>query len=84
MLSFDEKITASIIYKLIKKKKHNLIKKNIYLRNIKKKLFEAGATKIDYIKILDINKIIKPYKGKKVYKIFVAYYLGKNRLIDNI
>ena len=84
LLSFDEKVAASKIYKLIKKKKHNLIKKNIYLRNFKKKIFEAGATKIDYIKILDINKIIKPYKDKKVYKIFIAYYLGKTRLIDNI
>ena len=84
LLSFDEKVTASKIYKLIKKKKHNLIKKNIHLRNIKKKIFEAGATKVDYVKILDINKIIKPYKDKKVYKIFIAYYLGKTRLIDNI
>ena len=35
-----------------------------------------GAKKIDYIKILDINKIIKPYKKKNKYKIFLAYYLG--------
>jgi len=65
-------------------KKNPEIYKNIYLGNIKKKIFEAGATKIDYVKILDINKIIKPYKDKKVYKIFIAYYLGKTRLIDNI
>ena len=84
LLSFDEKVTASKIYKLIKKKKHNLIKKNIYLRNFKKKIFEAGATKIDYVTILDINKIIKPHKDKKVYKIFIAYYLRKTRLIDNV
>ena len=40
--------------------------------------------KIDYIKLLDINKIIKPYKRDNKYKIFIAYYLGSTRLIDNI
>ena len=43
-----------------------------------------GINKIDYIKILDINKIIKPFKKVKKYKIFIAYYLGTTRLIDNI
>ena len=39
---------------------------------------------IDYIKLLDVNRIIKPYKKKNEYKIFIAYYLGSTRLIDNI
>ena len=84
LLSSDEKIIASKIYKLIIKKKQSLIKRKIHLRNIKKEIFEMGATKIDYIKILDINKLIKPYRKKNIYKIFIAYYLRKTRLIDNI
>ena len=43
-----------------------------------------GVRKIDYIKILNINKLIKPFKKKIMYKIFIAYYLGATRLIDNI
>ena len=39
---------------------------------------------VEYIKIIDINKIIKPYVKKNNYKIFIAYYLNKVRLIDNI
>ena len=42
-----------------------------------------GVKKIDYIEILDINKIVKPYKKRENYKIFIAYYLGSTRLIDN-
>ena len=84
LLSLDEKIIASKIYKLLVKKKQSLIKKRINLRDIKKEILKMGATKIDYIKILDINKIIKPYKNNNLFKIFIAYYLGKTRLIDNI
>ena len=40
--------------------------------------------KIDYIEILNINKLIKPFKKNNKYKIFFAYYLNKTRLIDNI
>ena len=35
-----------------------------FMKDIKRKILEIGATKIDYIKILDINKLIKPYKNK--------------------
>jgi len=84
LLSFDERIIASKIYKLLRKKKNNLIKKRIYITDIKKKILTLGVNKIDYIKILDINKLIKPHKNKIIYKVFIAYYLGSTRLIDNI
>ena len=53
-------------------------------KNVKRMIFTLGARKIDYIKVLDINKLIKPFKKEKKYKIFIAYYLGSTRLIDNI
>jgi len=84
LLSIKEKQIASKIYKLIINNKQNLIKKKIPLRYIKRKIFKLGVRKIDYIKMLDINKLIKPYKRNNKYKIFVAYYLGSTRLIDNI
>ena len=54
------------------------------LKIVKRMIFALGARKIDYIKVLDVNKLIKPFKKEKKYKIFIAYYLGSTRLIDNI
>ena len=84
LLSPEEKKIASNIYKLLNEKKKNLIKKKIFLKEIKNKILKFGINKIDYIEILDINKLIRPYKKIKKYKIFIAYYIGSTRLIDNI
>ena len=84
LLSIKEKQIASKIYKLINNNKQNLIKEKLSLVSIKRKIFMLGVRKIDYVKILDINKLTKPYKRNNKYKIFVAYYLGSTRLIDNI
>ena len=74
--------------KIIKKYFYNDI---FFQKNIKKmkndkrlKIVKLGANKIDYIETLDINKLVKPYKKNNKYKIFIAYYLGSTRLIDNI
>ena len=83
-LSLNEKKIASKIYKYLKNRKQKLIKKKINLKTIKKNVYKLGAKKIDYIQILDINKIINPYKKKIKFRIFVAYYLRSTRLIDNI
>ena len=83
-LECDEKIIASKVYCLLTEKKRDLINKKVYLSDIKKKIYELGISKIDYIKILDINKLIKPHKNKIIYKVFIAYYLANTRLIDNI
>jgi len=84
LLSLKEKEIAAKIYKFLLGIKNDLILKKINLNQIKKNIFKIGANKIDYIKLLDINKLIKPYKKKNKYKIFIAYYLGSTRLIDNI
>ena len=84
LLSKNEKMIASKIYKFLINKKNKFIKKEISLRKIKNKIFCLGVKKIDYIKLLDINEIIKPYKKNKKFRIFIAYFLRKTRLIDNI
>ena len=84
LLKSYEKKNASKIYKLILKNKKKLINKKISISFVKRKIFEYGARKIDYIEILNINKLIKPFKRKKIFKIFIAYYMGNTRLIDNI
>ena len=84
LLNNKEKIIASKIYKLFKKNKKKLIIKKIKVNKIKNVLYSMKVKKIDYIEILNINKLIKPFKKNNKYKIFFAYYLNKTRLIDNI
>jgi len=84
LLNNKEKMIASKIIKLIKKNKKKLIKNKIKVNNIKHILYSMKVRKIDYIEILNINKLIKPFKKGNKYKIFFAYYLNKTRLIDNI
>ena len=84
LLSSKDKKIASNIYKLLNKKKRNLIMKKITLRKIKSKIIKFGINKIDYLEVHDINKLSHPYKRSKKFKIFIAYYLGSIRLIDNI
>ena len=83
-LTKKEKIIASKIYKLIINNKRTLVDNTNNLNQIKKIIFKLGVKKIDYIRIININKITKPFKMKKKFKIFIAYYLGNTRLIDNI
>ena len=83
-LTSSEKNIASKIYKLLLNKKNKIIKKKSTLIDVKKKILSFGVKKIDYIELIDINKIIKPYKKNNKYKIFIAYYLRSTRLIDNI
>ena len=84
LLSVKEKKIASKIYNLLLSKKKNISKSKKNLINISKQILSLGAKKIDYLDILDINKVIKPYTKNNKYKIFIAYYLGATRLIDNI
>ena len=84
LLSTNEKNIASKIYKLIINRKQNLIKNKYNLKTLKRKIYKFGVKRIDYIKIIDVNKLIKPYIKKNKYKIFIAYYLGATRLIDNV
>tara|TARA_B000000460_G_C21466240_1_gene370408 strand:+ start:35 stop:844 length:810 start_codon:yes stop_codon:yes gene_type:complete len=84
LLSPQEKIIASKIYKILKETKNSLAIREVNLNYIKKKIKILGANKIDYLKILDINKLIRPYIKKRKYRIFISYYLRQTRLIDNI
>ena len=83
-LSKTQKIIASKVIKLLMREKRNLIYNKISVDNFKKILHKLGVSDIDYIDILDVNKLIKPYKKKNKYKVFIAYHLGMTRLIDNI
>ena len=45
---------------------------------------KMGLEKIDYIKLISNKKLNDHKKDKEKFRIFIAYYLDKTRLIDNI
>ena len=45
---------------------------------------ESKRKKIDYLKLININSNNLGSKKNKNYRIFISYYLGSTRLIDNI
>ena len=85
-LSKNQLMIACDIYKYlvsIKKK----IKNNFRLFNskeVKNKVFSLGANKIDYVENYNIDNFKKAKKGNENFNIFIAYYIGNVRLIDNI
>ena len=84
LLSIDQKKIASKVFKFLINKKKKLVKKEISLSIIKNQIYKLGINKIDYVELLDVNKIIKKNTKIKKYRIFIAYYIGTTRLIDNV
>ena len=81
-LSADNKIKASMIYKVL-----NEIKINpIIIEEKKRELLENGFEKIDYLEIRneDNLKLNMDLISPKKRRIFIAVYLEGVRLIDNI
>ena len=78
--------TASRVYIYLKNKKR-FIKKNLKFFNylkFKEELIKLGLKNIDYIELYNLDNFKKPKNIKQNFKIFIAYYLDKIRLIDNI
>tara|TARA_B100000029_G_scaffold515341_1_gene621855 strand:+ start:5345 stop:6154 length:810 start_codon:yes stop_codon:yes gene_type:complete len=84
LLTKKQKIIASKICKFLMNKKNKIIKNKKLLPIIKKYIFDLGVNKIDYLELIDINKLIKPIIKKSKYRVFLSYHLGNVRLIDNI
>jgi len=86
LLSDKEKKIGSYIYKAIKKTKNLINNKNylLIIKKLKKKIIQLGASKIDYLEVIDLNTNKKINIKSKEFKIFVAYYFRNIRLIDNI
>ena len=77
---------AAKVYKLLKSIKTRIDIKNFENTSykIKNKLKEIGLKKIDYISILNLKDLSKPKSRNLNFNIFIAYYIGKVRLIDNL
>ena len=81
-LNLRNKKVASKIYFYFKKIKQKF---NYYNPNLlKKEIIKLGADKIDYIQFYNIKDFKRSKKFNKYTRIFIAYYLNKVRLIDNI
>ena len=79
------KIASKIYYYLYKLKKK--IKKNynlFSLNKIKNELKELGVSKIDYLENYNTKNFKKIKKQGEKFNLFIAYYIKKIRLIDNI
>ncbi len=88
-LSVDEKKIAANIFRILNEIKNEVKKlQNIenILQNKKEELLKIGFEKIDYLEIRDEEKLelIDDFNDQKKYRIFVALYLHKVRLIDNL
>ena len=77
---------AGKIYKFIKNNK-KLIRYKILAKKrseILSKLTKLGATKIDYIECVNLKKKKICNNTRSKFNIFIAYYVGNVRLIDNL
>ena len=70
-----------ILYQILDEIK---IEINFKIINIKKDLISLGVNKIDYIELYNTKTLKKPKNKREKFKIFIAFYLNKTRLIDNI
>ena len=84
LLKKNDLLKASNVSKKIKKfmyqVKKNFINKN-KLNSIKNELFKIGVN-VEYLEIRNKNNLTKNI-NRKNFKIFIAYYIKKIRLIDN-
>ena len=77
---------ASLIYKYLKKNKHKILSSCIANRkkDVLSDIQEIGTKNIEYLECINL-KTLKYNKNKKnKFKIFISYFLGKVRLIDNL
>jgi len=72
---------AKNIYKF-KQKLRNKKKIKKYLYEKKKELIEQFNIRLEYLEVLNESDL-NIYNHKKKFRIFIAYYLNKIRLIDN-
>ncbi|MDB9744588.1 pantoate--beta-alanine ligase [Pelagibacteraceae bacterium] len=79
------KIASKVYMYLLKLKKKVKKDLNIFnIKTIKKDLISLGVNKIDYIENINIDKLKKKKKDQGNFNFFIAYYIKKIRLIDNI
>jgi len=88
LLSKKNLFKVGLISNTLKKIKlafKNKIFPNKYILNAKKELIKKFNIKIEYLEIRNVNTLntLNTLNIKKKYRLFIAYYINKVRLIDN-
>ena len=85
-LNKKQSIIASNIFRYLKFKKRLVKKKFSYFKrsDFKKDILNLGVSKIDYVEFYNLKSLRRPKNKKEKFKIFIAFYLNKIRLIDNV
>lgn len=64
LLNKKQKKIASKVYKIIKTNKKKILRSSKFLKIIKNNILNIGVKEIEYLKVVNINKIIRPFKKK--------------------
>ena len=85
-LNKNEIEIANKVYKYIKKKKKEMLSVNLRKNKLKfvDEIKQFGVKKIDYLESVNLKTFKYTEKNIKNSNIFIAYYLGNVRLIDNL
>ena len=85
-LSKNQIKIASNVFKYIKKNKKYFFSKYIKRKKIEfiNKIKLLGVRKIDYLEYLNLKTLKSPQNKKENYNVFIAFYIGKVRMIDNL
>ena len=86
-LTLKEIILASRVIKLIRNEKKRIKKEKkitLNFKNVKANIMKIGVKKIDYVEVLNIKDLSKLKNINQKFNIFIAFYVGKTRLIDNL
>ena len=77
---------AGQIYKYLTKEKKNALSKNSEIKKLKflNKITLLGVNKIEYLECVNLETLKTSKKINRKCNIFIAYYMGKIRLIDNL
>jgi len=79
-LSVSEIANASKIYRYLLNKKRS---RELKTEEMIKEIMRLGASKIDYIKVINLKTLKRPINKQK-FRIFIAYFIKKVRIIDNV
>ena len=84
-LKKNQIIVASRIYRyLLGIKKKIYVNSKIQRFDLLNTITTLGAKKIDYLEFLNIRTLKSAKKNDENFNIFIAYYIGNVRLIDNL
>ena len=82
----DQINIAKNVYLYLKSNKEKILSNNLKKEKLEfiKKIKLFGVKKIDYLECVNLTTLETTKKIKKNSNIFIAYYLGNIRLIDNL